>query len=34
METNGVNGEPSGNPEDFLERIVEFPDGTRFERCK
>ena len=25
---------PNVPPEDFLERIVEFPDGTRFERCK
>lgn len=32
MEPNGVITEPSGKPEDFLERIVEFPDGTRFER--
>lgn len=23
---------PSGNPEDFLEEIIEFPDGSRFER--
>lgn len=29
-----ANGEPSGNPEDFLERIVEFPGGTQFERLE
>ncbi|KAK5174465.1 uncharacterized protein LTR77_001545 [Saxophila tyrrhenica] len=28
----GSDDTPSGNPEDFLESIVEFPDGSRFER--
>lgn len=27
-----ANGAPSGNPEDFLAEIVDFPDGSRFER--
>ena len=34
MVVNNVNGEPSGNPDDFLESIVQFPDGSRFERLE
>lgn len=26
------NNAPSGNPEDFLNDVIEFPDGSRFER--
>ncbi|KAK3050098.1 hypothetical protein LTR09_008753 [Extremus antarcticus] len=29
--TDNVNA-PSGNPEDFLESTIEFPDGSQFER--
>lgn len=32
MSSNGVNGLPSGDPEDFIDKHVEFPDGSIFER--
>ena len=34
MDVNRVNGAPpsSGNPNDFLDRTVDFPDGTCFEK--
>ena len=34
MAINEVNDAPSGNPDDFLENVVEFPDGSRFERLE
>lgn len=33
-EPHDPNAIPTGNPEDFLERIIEFPDGTRFKRLE
>ena len=34
MAVNGINHEPTGNPEDSLEQQVEFPDGSVFERLR
>ena len=34
MATDGVNGAPTGKPDDFVEKTVEFPDGSIFERIR
>ena len=34
MAATETNGTPSCNPDDFLDEIVDFPDGSRFERLK
>src|ERR1700761_1394235 len=34
MENTETNGAPLGNPEDFLDETVEFPDGSRFRRLR
>lgn len=34
MDASQTNGSPSGDPEDFLDKVVEFPDGSAFERLR